>query len=128
MSLIHHDTNPVTERIIGAAIEVHRRFGPGLLESAYQYCLGRELEFRGVRYRSEVACPLEYRGAALDRAYLLDFLVEDRVIVEVKAVEKLIAIHQSQLLTYLRLTKLSAGLLINFNVKVLKDGIQRILC
>ena len=128
MSLIVHDTNAITEGVIGAAIEVHRRLGPGLLESAYQACLARELETRGIGHQKEVVIPLHYRGMQLEKAYVMDILVENKVIIEVKAVEKLVPIHQYQLLTHLRLTSLPVGLLINFNVRVLRDGLRRLLC
>ena len=115
----------LTEAIIGAAIEVHRELGPGLLESSYQRCLAREFDLRGIKYRNEVDLPVEYKGIYLDCAYRLDFIVEEKVIVEVKAVEKLIPVHEAQLITYLKLTKLQVGLLINFNSAVLRNSIIR---
>jgi GxxExxY protein len=115
----------LTEAIIGAAIEVHRELGAGLLESSYQRCLAREFDLRGIRYRREVELPVEYKGIVIDCAYRIDFIVEEKVIVEVKAVEKLIPVHEAQLITYLKLTKLRIGLLINFNSAVLRNSIIR---
>ena len=115
----------LTGKIIGAAIEVHQTLGPGLLESAYQTCLAREFTLRQIPFEKEKALPVEYKGVQLDCGYRLDFLVADEVIVELKAVETLLPIHDAQLLTYLKLTGCKVGLLINFNVPVLKDGIRR---
>jgi GxxExxY protein len=123
--LIEHPTNAVSEHVIGAAIEVHRRLGPGLLESSYHACLCRELELRGIAFRSEVTVPLEYKGLELAKGYVIDVLVEDCLIIETKAVEKLLSIHSAQLLTYMQLRGISAGLLINFNVEILTQGIRR---
>jgi GxxExxY protein len=117
--------NEMTEAVIGAAIAVHRALGPGLLESAYMRCLCRELEVRGVPYEREVALPVVYRDVVLECGYRLDLLVERTVVVEVKSVEALAPIHDAQLLTYMRLGGWSVGLLINFNVPVLKDGLRR---
>ena len=119
--------NEVTEEIIGSAIEVHRRVGPGLLESIYAECLGVELGLRGVRFEREVAVPVEYRGHRVAADLKIDLLVEGCVVVELKAVEKLLPVHDAQLLTYLRLTSQSVGLLINFNVPVLKNGLRRLV-
>lgn len=116
----------LTEQIVGAAIEVHRALGPGLLESAYVRCLQRELELRALPTELEVAIPLEYKGVRIEAGYRLDLLVNDEVIVEVKNVARLEAIHLAQMLTYLRLTGKKVGLLLNFNVPVLKDGIRRV--
>jgi GxxExxY protein len=127
MGLIEHSINPISERVIGAAIEVHRQLGPGLLESTYHTCLCRELELRHISYQSEVDLPLEYKGARITKGYVIDLLVEDSLIIEIKSVEKLLPIHTSQLLTYLRLQKLTSGLLINFNVHILFHGLKRIL-
>lgn len=113
--------------IIGAAIEVHRSLGPGLLESTYEACLARELEWRGIPFQRQVPLPVHYRGTLVDCGYRLDFVVAARVIVEVKAVAAIHPIHASQLLTYLRLKQLRIGLLLNFNVHVLRHGIRRIL-
>jgi GxxExxY protein len=111
--------------IIGAAICVHRELGPGLLESAYQVSICHELTLRGIPFRSQVELPVEYKGVRLDCGYRIDIVVDNRVIVELKSVEGLSAIHQSQLLTYLRLSRIRVGLLINFNVPVLRKGIVR---
>ena len=119
--------NELTEQIIGAAIEVHKRIGPGLLESAYQACLGRELELRNVPFEKERPLPVEYKGVQLDCGYRLDLLVAGRVVVEIKAVDELLPVHTAQLLTYLKLGGWQVGLLINFNVPLLKDGIRRIV-
>jgi GxxExxY protein len=115
----------LTERIIGAAIEVHKALGPGLLESVYEACLCHELRLRGLRFRRQIDIPAEYKGVKLDSAYRLDLLVEGKVVVEVKSVEALLPIHEAQLLTYLRLAGKRVGLLINFNAPVLKKGIIR---
>ena len=127
MGLIEHLTNPTSEKVIGAAIEVHRQLGPGLLESSYHACLCRELELRQIPYQSEVELPLEYKGVQLANGYLIDLLIEDCLIVEIKSVEKLLPIHSSQVMTYMRLRKVSSGLLINFNVHTLLHGLRRIL-
>ena len=113
--------------IIGAAIEVHRHLGPGLLESAYEACLRHELAILQVPFEKQVPLPVSYKGLAVDAAYRLDLVVGGLVILELKSVEKLDPIHQAQLLTYLRISGLWLGLLINFNVKILKDGIKRIV-
>jgi GxxExxY protein len=117
--------NEITESVIGAAIEVHRAIGPGLLESAYTQCLCRELTLRKLPFARELPLPVVYKGLRLDCAYRLDLLVADAVVVEVKAVESLIPVHTAQLLTYLRLGAWKAGLLLNFNVALLRDGIVR---
>jgi GxxExxY protein len=120
--------NALTEQIIGAALAVHRELGPGLLESAYEACLMLELLKRGLRVERQVALPVVYRGQTLDCAYRIDLLVENEVVVEVKSVEKIEPVHPSQLLSYLRLSKRSVGLLINFNVKwLVSDGVKRIV-
>ena len=119
--------NQLTEKIIGAAITVHKELGPGLLESVYQNCLLVELELLGCRVEKEVKLPVMYRGRQVsDDGFRLDLLVEDQVIVELKSVEKIQPVHVKQLLTYLRLANKPLGLLINFNVPILKDGISRI--
>jgi GxxExxY protein len=117
--------NVLTREIIGAGIAVHRELGPGLLESAYQQCMRQELALRGIPFRREVPIPLEYRGNRLECGYRLDLLVANTVVVEVKAIEALAPTHEAQLLTYLRLGGWNVGLLMNFNVVVLKDGIRR---
>jgi len=115
----------LTEQILGAAIDVHRALGPGLLESAYQACMCRELSLRGIPFRSQVLLPVHYKGLDLDCGYRIDLVVNERAIVELKAVERFAPIHESQLLTYLRLSKIRVGLLINFNVPLLPKGIIR---
>lgn len=117
--------NELTHETIGAAIEVHRYLGPGLLESSYRECLCHELRLRGVDFRQECALPLVYKGVSLDCGYRIDILVGNLVPVELKAIQALAPIHEAQLLTYLRLGGWRVGLLINFNVSVLKDGIVR---
>jgi len=119
--------NQITEEIIGAAIEVHRTLGPGLLESAYEECLCRELTLRGIPFERQRALALEYKGLSLDCGYRLDLLVADLVVVEIKAVESLLPIHEAQALTYLKLGGWKVALLINFNVPVLKRGIRRLV-
>lgn len=121
------EMNTVTGIIIGAAIEVHRILGPGLLESAYETCLAFELKNRGLKVERQVELPLCYKGMNLDCGYRLDLLVNDVVIVEVKAVNAIAPIHQAQLTSYLKLSGCKVGLLINFNVMMLKDGITRIV-
>ena len=118
---------PLTGQIIGAAIEVHKQLGPGLLESTYQACLCRELELRGISFECQKPLPLEYKGVRLECGYRIDLLVAGLVIVEIKSVEALAPIHEAQLLTYLKLTGIQIGLLINFNVVVLKEGIRRLV-
>jgi len=117
--------NVLTKEIIGAAIEVHRHLGPGLLESAYLQCLTRELFLKEIPFKREWPLPLEYKGIRLGCSYRLDLLVSDAVVVEIKSVEALTSIHDAQLLTYLKLGGWKVGLLINFNVEVLKTGIHR---
>jgi GxxExxY protein len=127
VGLVEHPTNPTSEKIIGAAIEVHRLLGPGLLESSYHICLCRELELRRISHQSQVDLPLEYKGVQIAKGYVIDLLIDDSLIVEIKSVEKLLPIHSSQLMTYMRLQNISSGLLINFNVRTLIDGLRRIL-
>jgi GxxExxY protein len=115
----------LSKRIIGAAIEVHRHLGPGLLEDAYEECLCHELTLRNIPFVHQFPVPIEYKGLSINNAYRIDVLVADLVVIELKSVEKLAPIHDAQLLTYLRLYKRWLGLLINFNVSVLKDGVQR---
>ena len=119
------ELNLMTQHIIGAALEVHKNLGPGLLESAYEACLAFELIQLGLKIETQKPLPLVYKQVMLDCGYRLDILVEDKVIIEVKAVEKLLPIHEVQLVSYLKLTGCKVGLLINFNVKVLTDGIVR---
>ena len=115
----------LSEAIIGACIEVHRELGPGLLESCYLTCLCHELTLRGLRFRSEVPLPVKYKGIELDCGYRIDLIVEDAIVVELKAVEKVLPVHEAQLLTYLKLTGLRVGLLINFNSPVIRNSIVR---
>jgi GxxExxY protein len=119
--------NSVTRKVIGAAIEVHRAIGPGLLESAYLACMAVELRQRGLVIEVQKDLPLTYKQLVLDRAFRVDLIVEASVVVEVKCVAELTPVHLAQLLTYLRLTGCSAGLLINFHVAALKHGIRRVL-
>ena len=119
--------NEITKLVIGFAIEVHRALGPGLLESAYEECLCYELAREGIRFQRQVALPVRYKGVTLDCGYRMDLLLDNLVIIEIKAVESLCAIHEAQLLTYLKLAEKPVGLLINFNVPVLKQGLKRIV-
>ena len=125
----HRDTetqrDSLSAQVIGAAIEVHRGLGPGLLESAYEQCLCYELSSQGLGFGRQVALPITYKQVNLDCGYRLDIVVGEKLLVEIKAVEKLLPVHQAQLLTYLKVSKLPTGLLINFNVPVLKQGIKR---
>ena len=118
--------NELSGEIIGAAIEIHRALGPGLLESVYEECLCRELDLRSIRYIRQLPLPVEYKGVKLDCGYRLDLLVEDQILVELKAVDQLQPIHDAQVLTYLRLGGWKLGLLINFNVPILKRGVRRL--
>ena len=119
------EKDPLTGKVIGCAIEVHRALGPGLLESAYQQCLAHELRQNGISFRLEHPVPVEYKGVRLDCGYRIDILVEGELIIELKAIDKIQGIHKAQILTYMRLAQIETGLLINFNVERLKDGIQR---
>jgi GxxExxY protein len=122
---LHHEE--LTEAIIGAAIEVHRHLGPGLLESAYRRCLIHELRLREVGVVPEVLLDLEYKGLTIPASYRIDLLVADRIVVELKAVERVLPIHKAQLMTYLRLSGRKVGLLLNFKVKLMRDGIHRVV-
>jgi len=115
----------LTKAIIGAAIEVHRELGPGLLESAYEECFCYELHLRGLNFERQVELPVAYKGLKLDCGYRLDIVVENSVLLELKSIEQILPVHHAQLLTYLRLSEKKVGLLINFNVGVLKNGIVR---
>lgn len=119
--------NEITERVIGCAIEVHRALGPGLMESAYEACLYQELCGSGFEVQRQVSMPVFYKGTKLDVGYVLDLIVGGLVIVELKAVDKLLPVHEAQLLTYLKLQGCAVGLLINFNVPVLRQGIKRLV-
>jgi GxxExxY protein len=123
-ALNHND--PLTEKIIGFAIEVHRHLGPGLLESAYEECLCHELSQDGLVFRRQVPLPVVYKSVRLDCGYRLDVVVENSVVVELKAVERLVPIHEAQLITYLKLSGIPTGLLLNFNIPVLREGIRRL--
>lgn len=119
--------DPLTQKVIGAAIEVHRHLGPGLLESAYEECLSWELTQAGLKVDRQVPLPVVYKEVRLDLGYRLDMVVANELVIELKTVEKLLPIHQAQLLTYLKLSKFKTGLLLNFNSPVLKDGIKRMV-
>ncbi|MHB8117834.1 MAG: GxxExxY protein [Methanothrix sp.] len=119
--------NEISGKIIGAAIEVHKKLGPGLLESAYEECLCCEMQLRGIEFKRQVPLSLNYKGVVLDCGYRLDLLVEDKVIVELKSIEGLEPIHEAQMLTYLKLRNAWLGLIINFNVIMLKDGVRRLV-
>ncbi len=121
------DINKTTELIIGSAIEVHNALGPGLLESTYEQCLCRELELRGIPFARQSPIPLEYKGLRLDCGYRLDVIVADTVVVEIKSVDVLLPIHKAQLITYLKLGGWKLGLLINFNVPTLVQGVRRVV-
>ena len=121
------ELNQITDAIIGAAIEVHRELGPGLLESAYEACLAFELTQRRLRVEQQKSLPVAFKGVKLDCGYRLDLLVESAVIVEIKSVDRLLPIHEAQLLSYLKLSGLNVGLLLNFNVTLLKHGIRRLV-
>lgn len=119
--------NNITHEIIGAAIEVHKRLGPGLLESAYEVCLAHELSLRNLRVDRQVPVPVVYRETKLECGYRIDLLVEGRIVVELKSIESFAPIHEAVILTYLRLSGHKLGLLINFNVAILKDGVRRFI-
>ncbi len=118
-NLLHEE---LTERVIGAAIEVHRTIGPGLLESAYEECLCQELHLRGIRFERQVPLPVEYKGIKLDCGYRLDLLVENAVVLEIKSVEHVLPVHEAQILTYLKMTSKRVGLILNFNVPIFTRG------
>ena len=121
------NVNKTTETIIGAAIEVHRHLGPGLLESAYEECLCEELTLRKIPFKRQLALPVIYKNKKLDIGYRIDLLVNDEVVVELKTVEEILPIHEAQTLTYMRLSGKQVGLILNFNVTVLKNGIKRLV-
>ena len=124
---MNEELNRLTESIIGAAIAVHRELGPGLLESAYEACLAFELVDRGLNVEKQKELPVRYRGVLVECGYRLDLLIDGKVIVELKAVEKLQPIHEAQLLSYLKLSGCKVGLLLNFNVRMLRDGLKRMV-
>ena len=114
----------LSNTVIGCAIEVHKTLGPGLLESTYQQCLSRELELNGVGFKLELPLPVKYKGIYIECGYRIDMLVENEIILELKSVEELKGIHEAQLLTYMKLAEMKQGFLINFNVRLLKDGLK----
>ncbi len=121
------ERDALTEQVIGAAIEVHRILGPGLLESVYGHCLCHELTVRGVEHKPQVQLPVVYKGTALDCHFVMDLVIPGRLVVELKTVEKLQPIHEAQLLTYMKLSRIRLGLLLNFNVTLLKNGVKRMI-
>jgi GxxExxY protein len=123
MSLSHE--SGLGERVIGLSIDVHRHLGPGLLESAYEECLCFELKQTGIGYQRQVTLPIVYKDVRLDCGYRMDIVVQNELIIEIKAVDRILPVHEAQMLTYLRLSRLRAGLLLNFNNVVLKDGLRR---
>jgi GxxExxY protein len=124
---IPYERDALTDRIIGFAIEVHRQLGPGLLESAYEECLCHELHESGLSFKRQVPLPVVYKSVRLDCGYRIDIVVENCLILEIKAMERLLPIHEAQVLTYMRLSGVHTGLLLNFNTPVLKDGIRRLM-
>jgi GxxExxY protein len=116
----------LTQKVIGCAIEVHKQLGPGLLESTYEKCLLNELNLNGITTESQVALPIYYKGVKIEAGYRLDLLVDSELIIELKSVDKLIPVYSAQLLTYMKLSNINKGLLINFNVKKLTDGLRRL--
>jgi GxxExxY protein len=117
--------NKLTQKIIAAAIEVHRELGPGLLESVYEYCMVEELSNMGLNVKSQVSVPIIYKGKTLNKEFYIDLLIEEKIVIELKAVEVILPVHEVQLVTYLKLSDKRLGLLVNFNVSLLKDGIRR---
>lgn len=120
-------TSPLTDKVIGLAIEVHKVLGPGLLESAYQECLCHELSVNGLAYERQVPLPINYKDVRLDCGYRVDIIVERTLLLELKAIETLLPVHKAQLLTYMRLAGIKVGFLMNFNVPVLKNGLVRMV-
>jgi len=125
--MVAHHLDPYSETVVDAAIKVHSRLGPGLLESSYRACLAHELRRRGMPVLSEVALPIEFDGLRVDTGYRIDLLVGNALVVELKAVSRILPVHEAQLLTYLKLSGCRVGLLMNFNVPLLKDGITRMV-
>ena len=121
------NVNDITGQVIGAAIEVHKTLGPGLLENIYEECVCVELSSRGIPFERQKEIEVVYKGQKLESKYRIDIVVNSRIVVELKACDALLPIHEAQLLTYLKLTELKVGLLINFNVPILKDGIKRLV-
>ena len=124
---MEYPESDLTNRIILSAIEVHRHLGPGLLESAYEGCLCQEFVLQSLAHKRQVPLPVSYKGTDLDCGYRLDLLVEDRVIIELKCVDRILPIHKAQLMTYLKLAEIKVGLILNFNCSLMKDGIKRIV-
>ena len=122
-----NNLNPLSNKIIGAAIEVHKTLGPGLLESAYEKCLCRELHLKNISFESQKPLPVHYKGDSLDCGYRLDIVVDNAIILELKTVEKIEPIHLAQMMTYLKLSNLQLGLILNFNTELMKDGIVRVV-
>jgi len=120
------ETDSLTEKVIGCAIAVHKELGPGLLESSYEHCLNYELNTQGIAVQKQVVLPVNYKSITIDAGYRLDLLIESNLIVELKAVDRLSNIHLAQMMTYLKLTRLKTGLIINFNVTKLVNGIKRV--
>lgn len=120
-----HDA--LSERVIGLAIEVHRHLGPGLLESAYEECLCHELQSAGISFERQVSLPLVYKGIRLDAGYRMDVVVGARLVIEIKAVERVLPLHEAQMLTYLKLSGMPVGLVMNFNASMLKEGLRRLV-
>jgi GxxExxY protein len=118
---------PLSRRVIGLALEVHRELGPGLLESTYEACLARELELAGISFLQQATLPVTYKGMTIECGYRVDLLIENALIIELKAVRELDPIHEAQLITYLKLSGIKTGLLINFNTRLLKNGIKRMV-
>ena len=125
MPNLPHGINEISGKIIDCAFEVHSTLGPGLLESVYEGCMAYELSKRGLQFSKQQTLPIQYKDVLLDAALRIDLLVENKIVVELKVVEKLIPVHEAQMLTYLKLTNCRLGLLLNFNVPVFKDGIKR---
>jgi GxxExxY protein len=122
---VDHDQDPVTREIIAGAIEVHRALGPGLLESIYEECLAVELSDRGLAVQRQLAVPVVFKGRTLDCAYRVDLLVDESVVLEVKAVDRIIGVHEAQLLTFMKLMRKRVGLILNFHSEVMREGIKR---
>ena len=119
------EKDPLTEKVIGFAIEVHKHLGPGLLESAYEECLAHELNINGIQFHRQVPIPVTYKGLSLECGYRIDVIVEGSLILELKSVERILPIHEAQLLTYMKLSQINTGLVINFNVPLIRDGLKR---
>ena len=119
--------DPLSHKVIGCALEVHRFLGPGLLESTYEYCLAHELSLAKIPFKLQVSLPIHYKGINLDCGYRIDVLVDDSLIIEIKSVKKILDIYRAQLLTYMKLSGIGIGLLMNFNVAIFKNGLQRFL-